>query len=128
MAKTKTIVLGGQSFIVGPFVIGQVEIIAPVIWRFMKALGDKDKIINSDPMTLFLSLEISPELVRDMTTAIAAAMPKNEAGKRPSADEVRGMEATFLEMCIAVFSIIPLAGFGATGEEQPLGETPAGAT
>ena len=127
MSTTKKIVLGGQTFEVGPFVIGQVEIISPIIWKLIKAMGSsKEMIINSDPVSLFLNLEVTSEMVADMTTAIAAALPKKE-GKRYTPDEVREMEATFLDMWLALFSIISLCGFGGMAGEVVMGEPTAGA-
>ena len=139
MIKTKTITLGGQSYEVGPFVIGQVEIITPILWRFIKVMrgaGGTEMQLPTDPVALFMSIEIPSDLLRDMTVAIAAALPAHpddyteqaKRGKRWSADELRATEASFLDMLTAMLAILPLAGFGGTPEEgdAAAGEIQAG--
>ena len=127
MSKTKKIVLGDQEYEIGPFVIGQVEIISPILWKMIRAMGGNGVVnADADPVALFLSLDMTPELISDLTKAIAAALPKNAEGKRPTLDEVKNMEATFLDMWVAMFSILTLCGFGAAGGAVEMGEPPAG--
>src|SRR6266496_1981822 len=100
--KTKILVLGGKEFEVGPFVLGQVEVITPIVWKVIKAVGLRGALQEGGKPPnigeIFLAFEVTPELISEMCTAVAAALPKDGSGKRPSLDMVKNMEATFPEL------------------------------